>query len=71
MIKFFNFTRDQEYGVVINLKERYVGMKEKCPKQGLASAKDLTVKLHEGQTSTYRSDYIWMNFFFRSTDNLT
>ena len=48
-------------------------MKEKNPKQGLASAKDLAVKLHEGQDSTYhRLDYIWMKIFvFRLPDSLT
>ena len=38
-----NITRNiEEYKVVINLKERNVGAKEKSLKQGLASAKDLT-----------------------------
>ena len=61
----FNFTRDQKYRVVINLKERNVGTKEKNSKQGLASAKDLTVKLREGRDLTYhRLDYIWMKIFF-------
>ena len=34
--------------VVRNLEERNVGTKGKCPKQGLISAKDLTVQLPEG-----------------------
>ena len=38
--------------VVINLKERNVGTKKKSYKEGLASSKDLTAKLHEGQNST-------------------
>ena len=43
----------------MNLKERNLGTKEKSPKQGIASAKDLTVKLNEGRDSTYdRLDYI-------------
>ena len=64
-----NSTRDQEYRVAINLKEINVGTKEKSPKLAL------TVKLHEGQNSTYhRLDYIWMErFFFQAAmpDNLT
>ena len=52
MVKVSNSTRDQEYRVVMNLKERDVGTKEKSSKEGLASAKDLTVKLHEGRDST-------------------
>ena len=58
--------------VVINLKERNVGTNEKRPKQGLASVKDLTVKLHEGRDSTYhRVDYIWMKKKFRLPNDLT
>ena len=38
---------------------RNVGTKVNNPKQGLVSAKDLTVKHHEGRDSTYRRlDYI-------------
>ena len=59
MVDVSNFTRDQEYRVVMNLKERNVGTKEKSSKEGLASAKGLTVKLHEGRDSTFhRLDYI-------------
>ena len=64
-----------EYRAVINLKERNVGPKEKSPKQGLASAKDQTVKQHEGRDSTYhRLAYnIWMERFvsFCLPHNLT
>ena len=38
-------------GVVRNMKERYVGTKGNSPKQGLTSAKDLTVQLPEGRES--------------------
>ena len=34
--------------VVRNLEERNAGTKEKSPKQGLTSAKDLTMELSEG-----------------------
>ena len=62
-----------QISVVINPKETNVGTKERSPKNGLASAKDLTVKLHEGRDSTYhRLDYMWMErFFFSLPDNLT
>ena len=52
MVDVSNFTRDQEYRVVMNLKERNVGTKEKSSKEGLSRAKDLTVKLHEGRNTT-------------------
>ena len=49
----------QQYRLVINLKERNLGTKEKSPKQGLASAKNLTVNLNEGRDLIYhRLDYI-------------
>ena len=50
-----------------------MGTKEKSPKQGSASAKDLTVKLREGRNSTcHRLDFMWMKrFFLRLPDNLT
>ena len=35
------------------MKGTYVGTKEKIPKQGLASAKDLTIDLPEGRESPY------------------
>ena len=59
--------------VVIDPKERNVGAKEKSSKDGLASSKDLNVKVHESRDSTYhRLDYIWMKkYFFRLPDNLT
>ena len=48
-----------------------MGTKEKSPKQGLTSAKDLTVKLHEGRDLTYhRLDFMWLErFFFSLADN--
>ena len=39
--------------VVWNLEEKYVGTKGKSPKQGLTSAKDLTIELPEGRESPY------------------
>ena len=39
--------------VVRNLEERNVGTKEKNPKHGLISAKDLTMQLLEGCESPY------------------
>ena len=45
--------------VVTNLEERNVGTKGKSPKQGLTSAKDLTIELFEGGESPYhRLDYL-------------
>ena len=35
------------------MEERIVGTKGKIPKQGLTSAKDLTIELHEGRESSY------------------
>ena len=53
MVSFPNSNGDQEYRVVINMKERNVARKRKVSnKVYVASAKDLTVKLHEGQDST-------------------
>ena len=45
----------QEYckRVVRNIEERNVGTKGKNPKQGLTSAKDLTIELSEGRASPY------------------
>ena len=35
------------------MKERNVGTKGKSPKQGITSAKDLTIELAEGRESPY------------------
>ena len=39
--------------VVRNLEKRNVGTKGKCPKQGLTSAKNITMELPEGRESHY------------------
>ena len=50
-------TRIMQESIVRNMEERNVGTKGKCPKQGIASAKDLIIELVEGRESPYhRSD---------------